>query len=70
MSIIHSVVLAFSMFSRVPMPQVVWNEKNMRYMMCGFPLVGVLIGLILWGWSLLGGILDASPLLRAAGYML
>jgi len=46
------------MFSRIPMPQVEWNEKNMRYMMRGFPLVGAVIGLILWGWSLLGSILD------------
>ena len=27
-----------------PMPQAEWNEKNMRYAMCFFPVVGVVIG--------------------------
>ena len=67
MSIIKSVALAFSMFSRIPMPQVDWNEKNMRYMMCGFPLVGVVIGLVLWGWHLLCGFLGMGSLMLAAG---
>ncbi len=70
MSIIHSVALAFAMFSRIPMPQLDWNEKNMRYMMCGFPLVGAVIGLTLWGWSLLAGLLAIGPVLLSVGYAL
>lgn len=38
-----SILLAFSMFSALPMPRVEWNEKNMRFMMCAFPLVGATI---------------------------
>lgn len=70
MSVFNSVVLAFSMFSRIPMPQVDWNEKNMRYMMCAFPLVGVVIGLVLWGWGLLAGVLGLGPLMLGAGLTL
>jgi len=32
------------MYSKIPMPRVEWNEKNMKYAMCFFPLVGAVIG--------------------------
>ena len=38
-------VIAFSMYSKIPMPRVDWNEKNMKYAMCFFPLVGATEGL-------------------------
>ena len=44
MRFFKSLVLAFSMFSAIPMPRVDWNEKNLRYMLCAFPLVGAVIG--------------------------
>lgn len=44
MKIIRSMVLAFSMFSRIPVPRVQWNEENMKYSLCFFPLIGVVIG--------------------------
>ena len=45
MTFFETVAVAFSMFSALPMPQVDWNERNMRYSLCAFPLVGALIGL-------------------------
>ncbi len=42
---LRSVIIAFSMYSRIPMPKVDWNEKNMRYSLCFFPLVGAVTGL-------------------------
>lgn len=42
---LKSLVIAFSMYSKIPMLQVEWNEKSMRYSMCFFPLVGAVIGL-------------------------
>ena len=44
MNIIKSICVAFSMYSKIPMPRVEWNEKNMKYVMCFFPLVGAVIG--------------------------
>ena len=35
-----------AMYSKIPMPRVEWNEKNMKYAMCFFPLVGVVTGLL------------------------
>ncbi|MGE4214418.1 MAG: adenosylcobinamide-GDP ribazoletransferase [Anaerotignaceae bacterium] len=37
------------MYSKIPVPQVEWNKKNMKYAMCFFPLVGVIIGLAFIG---------------------
>lgn len=52
MNIIGSFVIAFSMYSRIPMPQVEWTKERMRYALCFFPLIGVCIGAVLWAfWS-------------------
>ncbi len=47
---VHSLIIAFSMYSKIPMPQVEWNDKNMRFSLCFFPLVGAVVGLISVGW--------------------
>ncbi len=41
---IDSLIIAFATYSRIPMPNADWNEKNMKYAMCFFPLIGVVIG--------------------------
>ena len=41
---ISSCVIAFSTYSRIPMPQVDWNEENMRHTLAFFPLVGAAVG--------------------------
>lgn len=70
MRVLETIAVAFSMFSSVPMPQFSWNRENMRYMLCAFPLVGVVIGLLCWGWSALAGALPLPPVLRGAGLCL
>ncbi len=42
--------IAFSMYSKIPMPKSQWTEENMGYALCFFPLVGVPIGActLLW----------------------
>ena len=44
MILLETVSVAFSMFSALPVPHVMWDEKNMRYALCAFPLVGVAAG--------------------------
>ena len=44
MSVLKSLCLAFSMYSRIPVPRVTWEEKNMKYVLCFFPWVGLVIG--------------------------
>lgn len=42
----NSIIIAFAMYSKIPMPKVEWTEKNMKYALCFFPLVGVVIGIL------------------------
>lgn len=44
MIVLQTIAVAFAMFSAIPVPQFDWNEKNMRYAMCAFPLIGAVIG--------------------------
>ena len=64
---LETIAIAFSMFSSLPVPQITGNEKNMRYMLCAFPLVGVLCGVLFAGWCALCVRFDIPQLLRAAG---
>lgn len=70
MSIIASLVMAFSCFSAIPMPQRMWEERDMRYMMAAFPLVGVVIGVCVRLWWLACQALAVGPVLRGAGLTL
>jgi len=67
MIIFETVAVAFSMFSAIPMPQFGWNERNMRYSLCAFPLVGAVIAVCMWGWGKLCLLLSLPELLRGAG---
>lgn len=62
----QTIAVAFAMFSAVPVPQFEWNEKNMRYAMCAFPLIGLVCG----GLWCLCGVLPLPELARAAAFCL
>ena len=66
MIVLQTIAVAFAMFSAVPVPQFVWDEKNMRYALCAFPLVGLLCG-VLW---CVCGVLPLPAPARAAGFCL
>lgn len=70
MDFLHSLVLAFSSFSIIPMPQLEWRENNMRFLMCCFPFVGLAIALLLGAWFWLSGALGFSTVLFGAGLAL
>lgn len=57
----HSFLIAFSMYSKIPMPQCEWNEKNMAYAMCFFPWVGAVIGGVTWIFGTYGQRLGLTP---------
>lgn len=44
MYLLQSLAIAISMYSKIPVPTVDWNEKNMKYAMCFFPVVGAAAG--------------------------
>jgi Cobalamin-5-phosphate synthase len=70
MKIFAPIAVAFGMFSRIPMPVVDWNEKNMRYAMAAVPLVGVVQGVISLAWGLFSLCLSLPASLSALGFTL
>ena len=63
MIVFKTIALAFSLFSAIPVPRVEWNSRNLRYVMCAFPLVGVIIGGVCWLWLYLDGLCDTADAL-------
>ncbi|MGF7143037.1 adenosylcobinamide-GDP ribazoletransferase [Anaerotaenia torta] len=72
-------LISFSMYSRIPVPQLEWKDENMKYVLCFFPWVGAVIGglTVLWGMLCarfqLGSVLYAAigtviPLLVSGGF--
>lgn len=66
----NSFLIAFAMFSKIPVPRADWDKENMKYMICFFPGIGVVIGLLLCGYGALCKLADVGALMRAAGYVL
>ena len=66
----NSFKIAFAMYSKIPMPRADWEKENMRYMMCFFPFVGIVIGALMAGWSFLSGKLGVGDSLRSVIYVL
>ena len=73
-----SLISAFSMYSRIPMPQIEWKEENRRYALCFFPLIGAFIGglILLWryicikigiGSLLFGAVSAVIPIIVTGG---
>ena len=57
MKFLEPMIIAFSMYSKIPMPRIEWNKENMIYTMCFFPLIGVATGAIIY---LAGMFLDGN----------
>ena len=61
-----SLIIAFAMYSKIPMPRVDWEKKALSWALCWFPLVGAVIGAVLYGWMALARYLGFAPLFFAA----
>lgn len=66
----NSFLIAFAMFSKIPVPKADWDKENMKYMICFFPGIGVVIGLLIWGYGKLCVLARFGPLMRGAGFVL
>lgn len=64
MQLRHAFLIAFSTYSRIPVPQADWSEENRRYALCFFPLIGLVIGPALWAWLAACDALGAGAMLR------
>ena len=63
-NLLQGFIIAFSMYSGIPMPRVDWNENNMKYCICSFPLIGAVIGACVSGWFYLAGMLSLPDTFR------
>ena len=70
MIVMETVLVAFAMFSALPLPCPEWNSKNMRYAMCAFPLIGLVCAALWYGWGALCAYFNVQHLLRGAGFCL
>ena len=61
-----SVIIAFAMYSKLPMPRVDWEKKALSWALCWFPLVGLFIGAALWLWLALARWLGFGDVFTAA----
>ena len=66
MWVLETVAVAFALYSALPTPQPTWNERNMRYALAAFPLVGAVLGALWWGVCALCDAVNAPYILRAA----
>ncbi len=51
MHILKSFIIAFSIYSKIPVPQFEWKEEDMKYMLCFFPWIGAVIGGCVYLWN-------------------
>ncbi|SFH53722.1 cobalamin-5'-phosphate synthase [Pseudobutyrivibrio sp. OR37] len=81
MRFLKAFVVAFSMYSRIPMPRFTWDSEDMKYHLIFFPWVGAVIGAMEYGLLLLGEYYDiplgafvalamALPLIVTGGFHL
>ena len=65
MNWVKSLIIAFSMYSKIPMPHLNLEEKDMRYVMGFFPLVGLVLGACQFIWYKLSAFLGVPNVSRA-----
>ncbi len=76
--LLKSIIIAFSTYSRIPMPKISWEKQSMKYSLCFFPLVGFVMGICCMGIfigmeaigvgkTLTASVLTALPILLTGG---
>lgn len=55
MNVLYGLLIAVSMYSKIPAPLVDWTKPRMRYAMCWFPVVGIVCGGLMWLWFRISG---------------
>lgn len=53
MQIVKAMIIAFSMYSKIPMPQFQWKDEDIKYMLCFFPWIGAVIGNCVYLWGMI-----------------
>jgi len=67
MKALHSIRLALSTFSRLPVGKPAWDKDGMAYVLCAFPLIGIVLGAAAALWMLACAALNLGAIAFAAG---
>lgn len=46
----NGLLISISMYSKIPVPSIDWDDKNMKYSMCFFPVVGMIEAAVMLLW--------------------
>ena len=65
-----SLLIALSMYSKLPVPQIEWDERSLRWALCAFPIIGVIIAAALRLWPYLWPLLGLTALGPALAVLL
>ena len=63
---IRAVILAFSTYTRIPVPQVKWDDDAMQLAIAFLPLAGAAVGVAIWVWQQFCDHFEVSAVLFAA----
>ena len=63
--VLQGLLMAFSLYSRIPVPQAEWSKGGMRYAFCLAPLVGVVIGAAVAGFDCLARVAHVGEVARS-----
>lgn len=63
---LRSLFIAFSMYSRIPVPHTEWKEEDMKYVLAFFPFVGLVIAAAEYIWLDLGELAGLSAVFMGA----
>ena len=70
MHLFKSIIIAISMFSKIPVPTLKWEKEDMKYSLAAFPLIGVIIGVLCFLWYKLMLHFEFSNLIMSVGLLL
>lgn len=61
-SALSGILVAFSMYSTIPVPQIPWQKNTMRWALSFLPIIGLIIGLFEWLWYIFCNYFNASAI--------
>lgn len=66
MAIFKPLAVAFSLYSRIPMPRFQWREEDMKHNLVFFPLVGLVVGALAFTVAWIADLAQLNVLTRVA----
>ncbi len=66
---IQALFVALSTFSRLPCPKTDWTDETAARSLCFFPLIGAVLGGLVWIWLWLCGVLQLQAGVCAGGIL-